>query len=64
VRQARARAACSLIVCIRAVLRRTSGDLTALLRVADLELDPDGSRRPERESRYACHPPSSGCCTT
>jgi two-component system OmpR family response regulator len=31
-----------LIARIRAVLRRTSGDPTALLRVADLELDPDG----------------------
>ncbi|MBO4258136.1 response regulator transcription factor [Streptomyces griseorubiginosus] len=30
-----------LIARIRAVLRRTSGDPTALLRVADLELDPD-----------------------
>jgi two-component system, OmpR family, response regulator len=31
-----------LIARIGAVLRRTSGDPTALLRVADLELDPDG----------------------
>ncbi|WP_307847289.1 response regulator transcription factor [Streptomyces sp. F63] len=31
-----------LIARIRAVLRRTGGDPTALLRVADLELDPDG----------------------
>ncbi|MES5820677.1 response regulator transcription factor [Streptomyces sp. RG80] len=31
-----------LIARIRAVLRRTSGDPTALLRVADLELDPEG----------------------
>jgi two-component system OmpR family response regulator len=31
-----------LIARIRAVLRRTSGDPIALLRVADLELDPDG----------------------
>ncbi|WAZ27143.1 response regulator transcription factor [Streptomyces cinnabarinus] len=31
-----------LIARIHAVLRRTSGDPTALLRVADLELDPDG----------------------
>ncbi|WP_460073185.1 response regulator transcription factor [Streptomyces sp. YKOK-I1] len=31
-----------LIARVRAVLRRTSGDPTAVLRVADLELDPDG----------------------
>lgn len=31
-----------LIARIRAVLRRTGGDPTALLHVADLELDPDG----------------------
>lgn len=31
-----------LIARIHAVLRRTSGDPTALLRVADLELDPEG----------------------
>ncbi|TDC71974.1 response regulator transcription factor [Streptomyces hainanensis] len=31
-----------LIARIRAVLRRTGGDPTALLRVADLELDPEG----------------------
>ncbi|CCK28824.1 two-component system response regulator [Streptomyces davaonensis JCM 4913] len=31
-----------LIARIHAVLRRTSGDPTALLHVADLELDPDG----------------------
>jgi two-component system OmpR family response regulator len=31
-----------LIARIRAVLRRTGGDPTALLRAADLELDPDG----------------------
>lgn len=31
-----------LIARIRAVLRRTSGDPRALLRVADLELDPEG----------------------
>ncbi|MFJ3673528.1 response regulator transcription factor [Streptomyces sp. NPDC090106] len=33
-----------LIARIRAVLRRTSGDPSAVLRVADIELDPDGTQ--------------------
>ncbi|MFJ9900872.1 response regulator transcription factor [Streptomyces sp. NPDC091280] len=45
-----------LIARIRAVLRRTSGDPTALLRVADLELDPDGIQATRADASLSLSP--------